>query len=79
MLSHYHEPISLSDIADHASLSQYHFSRVFKNETGCAPYEHLTGIRIRHAKQLLTETRSTIEVICDTMWFLQLLTFYPDL
>ncbi|MCH1981064.1 AraC family transcriptional regulator [Ruminococcus sp. OA3] len=63
MLSHYHEPISLSDIADHASLSQYHFSRMFKNETGCAPYEHLTSIRIRHAKQLLTETRSTIEVI----------------
>ncbi len=63
MLCHYQEPINLADIAAHASLSQYHFSRIFKTETGYSPYEHLTNIRIRHAKQLLTETRESVEHI----------------
>lgn len=63
IISHFQHPISVDDIAASVSLSRYHFTRVFKKETGYSPHEYLSNIRIRHAKQLLIETSATVEQI----------------
>ena len=41
-------------------LSQFHFSRLFKQSLGLSPYQYLIEQRIERAKQLLKETNQSI-------------------
>jgi len=67
--THFQEPITVADIADHVSLSQYHFSRVFKKETSLAPHTYLANFRLKKAKTLLLETNKTVEQIATICGF----------
>ena len=60
---HYMEEISVEDIAEKASLSKYHFSRIFRDQTGCSPHQYLISFRIRKARELIMETKLSIENI----------------
>lgn len=44
------EPIPLTEMAEQAGLSRYHFIRVFKKHTGLAPHAYLTQVRVFQAK-----------------------------
>jgi AraC-like DNA-binding protein len=52
--------VSLDDLAAAAGLSQWHFARAFKAETGLAPWRYLVNQRIMRAKDLLAATDLTI-------------------
>ena len=61
------KPITLQDICKNIMYSPFYFSRVFKNETGMAPYEYLIHRRLNYAKHLLIKTKlliSEISAIC---------------
>jgi AraC-like DNA-binding protein len=45
--------ISLTQLADHVSLSPYYLLRVFRAEVGMPPYTYLESVRIRHAQRLI--------------------------
>ncbi len=45
--------ISVKEMSNVAHMSSSHFARVFKNETGSAPLEYLTRIRMERVKKLL--------------------------
>ncbi len=53
--SHYAENIDLSNIADEAYFSKFHFIRLFKTIYGKTPHNYLTSVRIENAKILLTK------------------------
>jgi len=55
--------ISLEDIAHNVSISPFHFSRLFKKETGYSPYEYIIMIRLNHAKNLLKTSNMLIKTI----------------
>lgn len=61
--THYAEQISLEDIAQAVSLSQYHFSRVFKRDCGYSPHEFLMITRMDRAMYLLKTTELPIKII----------------
>lgn len=67
--SHYHEPITLEDIAGAACLSQSHFCRLFKQETGFTPIEYLNSVRLENAKTLLLYSNYTLTEIADRVGF----------
>ena len=69
MFAHYQENISIDDIAAQAALSRYHFSRIFRMETGTSPHSYLTEVRLLHAKQLLLETSDSVEQIAAACAF----------
>lgn len=69
MRLHYRDKLMLSDIASYASMSQYHFSRMFKKETGYSPYEYLTMIRLNKAKTLLKTTNLNIKEIANEVGY----------
>lgn len=66
---HFAEPVSTQMLAKYTSLSQYHFIRVFKKETGFTPYEYLLNTRISAAKYYLRYTELTIKNICFSTGF----------
>jgi AraC family transcriptional regulator of adaptative response/methylated-DNA-[protein]-cysteine methyltransferase len=52
---------SLSEIAEHIHLSEYHFQRLFTRWVGISPKRFLQFITKEHAKQLLAQSSSILE------------------
>ena len=49
----FQEDISLDQIARHACVSPFHFSRLFRRHTAFSPYQYLLHVRLKHAGMLL--------------------------
>lgn len=60
---HFREQISLEELSSRASLSLYHFTRLFAKETGFTPHQYLLHTRIAAAKFMLTSSKSSIKDI----------------
>lgn len=60
----YMKGITLEDAADHANLSPYHFSKIFKENYGVTFIDYLTDIRIEHAKREILQTNKSLKEIC---------------
>jgi AraC family transcriptional regulator len=61
--------ISLDQLADMACLSKYHFSRLFKKETGYSPMEFVIGTRLDRAKIMLRTSNKTISEIATEVGY----------
>ncbi len=60
MNDHLDHDIKLADLAALLSMSQFHFSHMFKQAIGTSPYQYLLQQRIERAKQLLKQTDQPI-------------------
>ena len=60
--THLDQEIKLADLAQLLDISQFHFSRLFKQSLGVSPYQYLLQQRVERAKQLL---KSTDRLITD--------------
>lgn len=67
--AHYQQEISMSDLARRLHLTPSYFGRMFKKNTGRAPYEMLLKIRIEKAQQLLLTTHEPLEEIAAQCGF----------
>jgi AraC family transcriptional regulator len=54
------DPIGLDDLARAARMSRFHFSRLFRDETGQAPYQYLLRLRVTRAQELLRSGDSSV-------------------
>ncbi|OBI89770.1 AraC family transcriptional regulator [Mycobacterium sp. 1245805.9] len=63
------EELSLDDVAAKASSSVRTLNRRFQAETGQTPMQWVTGVRIRHAQELLERTPDSIELIARRVGF----------
>ncbi len=66
---HFAESITIEDISAAVNLSQYHFSRLFRAETGLSVHGYLLDTRMGHAKKLLSETNLSIEEVAQQCGF----------
>ena len=66
---HLAEDLSLSDIAATASLSPYHFARLFKESIGLSPHQYVIRRRIERAKLLLSSTNWPLITIAHAVGF----------
>lgn len=69
IIEHYAETITLEDVANNANLSQYYFSRLFKQETGTSFIDFLTKIRIEKSKKLLLMEGLSVKEIAYMVGF----------
>ena len=51
--SGYREALTVDELARIAAMSRFHFSRLFREEVGQAPYRYLTKVRMAHAAAML--------------------------
>jgi transcriptional regulator GlxA family with amidase domain len=63
------EPITLADMAAHASMSVRTFTRRFREETGESPGQWLVRRRVDAARQLLEDTDLAVEQIAARCGF----------
>ncbi|TDC03691.1 helix-turn-helix domain-containing protein [Nonomuraea longispora] len=64
-----HRDLALADIAQAAHTSVRTLTRRFHTETGQSPMEWVTGVRIRHAQELLETTDHSVERIAHQVGF----------
>lgn len=73
VLSYIHEnfqrDIRLSELANIARLSDYHFARSFRHTTGATPHQYLSRIRINRAKSLLLRRHWTVFQVAGAVGF----------
>lgn len=68
-------PLDLSAMAAVASMSRYHFLRVFEEVTSITPSRFLAAIRMERAKRFLVETSLPVTSICFEVGYDSLGTF----
>jgi AraC family transcriptional regulator len=61
--AHLDQEIKLVDLATVVSVSQFHFSRLFKQSMGMSPHQYLLQLRVEQAKQLLKTSKLPIAQI----------------
>lgn len=61
--------LDVDEMARHADLSRYHFSRQFKKHLGIAPYAFLLRLRLNRAVELLTSTDEAVKKIARSVGF----------
>ncbi|MCK6257258.1 response regulator [Fictibacillus sp. KIGAM418] len=61
---HYHEAISLEQVAEMSGLSPTYFTKLFKEETDMTFIEFLTEVRLRKAMKLLNQKQYSLKQIC---------------
>lgn len=66
---HFHEQISLEALAEKATLSPFHFTRIFAKETGFTPHQYLISTRISAAKFMLKSSETSIKDIAFSIGF----------
>jgi AraC family transcriptional regulator len=56
----YAEPLAVDDLAKCAGMSRFHFSRLFREQVGDAPYRYLLRVRVARAAELLRRGRHDV-------------------
>ncbi len=62
--AHYAEDITLDDVAAQVNISSQYFSKLIKKTTGFNFTEWLSMLRVKKAKELLTDTNLTVKEVC---------------
>ncbi len=63
------EDLTISAIANELEMSQYYFSRLFKQSIGVSPYQYIMQQRIERAKYLLRTTSLSVAAIASQVGF----------
>ena len=67
--AHFSEPVDLQQLAAVATLSKYHFHRLFTAMYGRTPATYLSERRIERAQDLLRATNLTVTEVCFAVGF----------
>ena len=71
----YSDQLTLTDLAEQASFSVYHFSRVFQLITGVSPMKYLKQVRLRAAVTLLKNSGKSVTEVAMESGFTSISTF----
>lgn len=67
--TNYDKDLSLTELAHQAHGAPYYLHRKFKEITGKTPLEHLTDVRLCHARHLLHDTHKSVNSIAAACGF----------
>ena len=67
--AHYSEKLSLNSIAEHIHISPVYLSSLFTKEVGQSITQYLQAQRIEHARQLLLETRDSVDAVSERVGY----------
>lgn len=75
MEDHYDKKLTLSEVAEHTYVSQWHLSKILNKHTGKSYSELLNTIRIKKAQELLNDSSLRIGDVAEIVGFLDMAHF----
>lgn len=75
LVNHFHEPLSLDELAQAVGVSRATLCRAFRRYTGRSVVAFLNGVRIDHAKRRLIESDESVAAIAYAVGFANLSNF----
>jgi AraC-like DNA-binding protein len=69
MREHLNQPVPVAKLAAVAHVSPSHFFALFKRQTGCAPIDYFTHLRMQHACQLLDATSASVKEVAAVLGY----------
>ncbi|MFJ2846664.1 GlxA family transcriptional regulator [Streptomyces griseofuscus] len=69
ILRHIAEPLTVTQLAEHAHISDRQLTRIFKNELGTTPHAYIESVRVERARHQLESTDATLERVAATCGF----------
>lgn len=66
---HYHERLTITDIAQKAGVSPSHLSRLFQQTLGTSPMKYLERTRMNQARRLLLNTHMRVSEVASEVGF----------
>lgn len=63
------QSLCMADLAAVAHMSEFHFSRLFKQSTGYTPYRYIVGRRVQRGRELLAKTALPLYEISEKLGF----------
>ncbi|MDO9404850.1 MAG: AraC family transcriptional regulator [Polaromonas sp.] len=69
MVAHLGDDISIDQLSSIASLSSFHFSRMFRRKTGVPPHRYLSSLRLDAAKRMLLQNHDSLSEIAGASGF----------
>lgn len=73
---HYHETITLNEIADYMGFSSFYFTKFFKKNTGTTFIQFLTEYRLNKAKWVLLNENASVTEVAEQTGFSSVKTFH---
>jgi AraC family transcriptional regulator len=73
--SHYANPLTVEELARTVGMSRFHFSRLFREQVGRSPYQHLLATRLDSAARLLRARECNVTEAALTVGFQDLSRF----
>ena len=67
--AHCGEHLSLQEVADHCYVSQWHLSKLLNNQLGQSFYDLLNTVRVRRAKELMTDPTLRLSEIAERVGY----------
>lgn len=61
--------LCMADIASVAHMSEFHFSRLFKQSTGYSPYRYIVSRRVQRGRELLAKTALPLYEVSEKLGF----------
>lgn len=61
--------LCMADLASVANMSEFHFSRLFKQSMGYSPYRYIVGRRVQRGRELLAKTSMPLQEISEKLGF----------
>lgn len=59
--AYFNQSLTVNAVAQEASMSDFHFFRLFKSTFGLSPHQYIIKQRLHHAKVLLSEGQNITE------------------
>ncbi|RRQ81248.1 AraC family transcriptional regulator [Streptomyces griseofuscus] len=69
ILRHIAEPLTVTQLAEHAHISDRQLTRIFKNELGTTPHAYIESVRVERARHQLESTDATLERVASACGF----------
>jgi AraC-like DNA-binding protein len=66
---HSEKLVNMEQVAASFSMSQKHFGRIFKQQTGLSPYQYHLQVKVYRAKEMLRGTTLTVKEIASSLCF----------
>lgn len=69
MAQHLNQPLQVSALAAQANVSPSHYFALFKRQTGTPPIDFFIRLRMKHARELLDSTSSSVKEIAAALGY----------